>query len=217
MENNYIYDFLSLKSTEDQKTLMKTWLGLLIAFTIVFMDIGFLLNFSNKENLIYIPLTFTIFVLVIYLLYFIIVKKIEGHISYSILYNAIVTTITSLLFYTLFSIYVIAEDLSFSGGHIIALLISLIFIISALVYRYIKFRFNKKKQNKSSRYIAVVPVVLLVLPILRKSLSNINQPFLLTIAFLLVGGIWLLISLIYWQNYYYGKKNNIDKVYSLKK
>ena len=41
MENNYIYDFLSLKSENDEKRLMKTWLGLLISFTVVFMDIGF--------------------------------------------------------------------------------------------------------------------------------------------------------------------------------
>ena len=50
MENNYIYDFLSLKSENDEKRLMKTWFGLLVSFTVVFMDIGFLLNFLNEKR-----------------------------------------------------------------------------------------------------------------------------------------------------------------------
>ncbi len=40
MEKIEICNFLCLKSMEEQKKTMKSWLGLFIAFTIVFMDIG---------------------------------------------------------------------------------------------------------------------------------------------------------------------------------
>lgn len=59
----------------------------------------------------------------------------------------------------------------------------------------------------------MIPIVLLFTPILNKSLNGINESFVLTIAFLLIGGIWMLVSLTYWQNYYYGRKNSIDEYY----
>ena len=59
----------------------------------------------------------------------------------------------------------------------------------------------------------VIPIVLSLTPILNKSLNGINESFVLTMAFLLIGGIWMLVSLIYWQNYYYGRKNSIDEYY----
>lgn len=213
MENNYIYDFLSLKSENDEKRLMKTWLGLLISFTVVFMDIGFLLNFLNEKRFICIPIAFTLFVLVLYVIYFIIAKGIKKHITYSILYNAVVTAISELLFYVLFLLYIISKKLSFSMWYIIAVLISLMIILSALVYRSIEFKSNKKKKYKSNRCSFVIPVVFLILPISKILFNKISESLILTIAFLLLGGLWLLVSLIYWQNYYYGKKNNIDEIY----
>lgn len=216
MENNYIYDFLSLKSEDGQKKIMKTWLGLLISFTIIFMDIGFLLNFLNEKRFIYIPIAFTLFALVLYVTYFIIAKSIKEHITYSILYNAIVTAISALLFYVLFLLYIISKKLSFSIWYIITVLISLIIIISTLVYRRIEFKSNKRKKYKSNRYSFIIPVVFLILPILKILFNKISKSLILTMAFLLMGGIWLLISLTYWQNYYFGKKNNIDEIYLFK-
>lgn len=60
---------------EEQKNTMKIWLGLFIAFTIVFMDIGFLLNFLNAMTFVPIPIFFTILILPLLGLYFAISKN----------------------------------------------------------------------------------------------------------------------------------------------
>ena len=213
MEKIEICNFLCLKSMEEQKNTMKSWLGLFIAFTIVFMDIGFLLNFLNAMTFVPIPIFFTILILPLSGLYYAISKKLAKHILYSILYSAIVTLLTALLFYNLFLMFIVTNKMNFSVCHIIELLAFFVLWIAVLVYRNFKIQFNKKNRSRTSFYILVIPIVLLFTPILNKSLNGINESFVLTIAFLLIGGIWMLVSLIYWQNYYYGRKNSIDEYY----
>lgn len=123
------------------------------------------------------------------------------------------TVLTALLFYTLFLMYIIANKIDFSIGHIIVLLVFFVLWVSILMYRKFKFKFNRKKEFQTNHYIIVISIVLLTVPTLKKLLNPLNKSFILTIAFLIVGGIWMLVSLIYWQNYYYGKKNNIDECY----
>lgn len=216
MENNDICDFLLLKSKDEQIQSMKAWLGLFIAFTIVFMDIGFILNFSTRKFLIFIPIFYTLLAFIIWMLYFTVCKKISKHISYSILYIASVNTVTALLFFSLLLMCIMAGKVDFSIAHIVALLISFVMWLYILIYRAYKFKYNRKKEGKTSYYILVAPAVILFVPILKSALSAFNKYFILSIAFLLLGGIWMLISLIDWQNYYYGKKNKIDEIYCSK-
>ena len=49
MDKIDIFDFLNLKEIEEEKRTIKTWLALLMAFTIIFMDIGYILNYSEKK------------------------------------------------------------------------------------------------------------------------------------------------------------------------
>lgn len=210
MEKIDIFDFFNLKEIEEEKRTIKTWLALLMAFTIIFMDIGFILNYSEKKNIIYIPISFSALVLVEFILYFTVCKKLSYRITYSILYAANVTAVTAMLFL----MSVITGKTYFSISHFIILSITFMLSLVTLIYRQHKYKSNKNNKMKPIYYTIIIPFVLLSVPILKRKLSTFNDSFILTIAFLILGGIWLLMSLIYWQNYYYGQKNNIDKIYS---
>lgn len=214
MDKIDIFDFLNLKEIEEEKRTIKTWLALLMAFTIIFMDIGYILNYSEKKNIIYIPISFSALVLVEFILYFTVCKKLSYRITYSILYVANVTAVTAMLFYLLFLMSVITGKTNLSISHFIILSITFMLSLVTLIYRQHKYKSNKNNKMKPIYYTIIIPFILLSVPILKRKLSTFNDSFILTIAFLILGGIWLLMSLIYWQNYYYGQKNNIDKIYS---
>lgn len=206
-----IYDFLNLKSIKEQKQEMKTWLCLFIAFTIVFMDFGFLLNFSNNGKLFCVPIVFTLLIFLFVKLYFVVVKKIDKYISLSILYCAIVNLLIGTLFYLLFLLSILTEKISFNISHFISFLIACILWIVTLIYRNHRIKYNIKKVANAKYYMIIYPLVLIIIPFLKKLLDGINKWSVLTLLFMMLGGIYFLISLTYFQNYYYAKKNNIDK------
>lgn len=206
-----IYNFLCLKSIKEQKNNMKTWLGLYVAFTIVFMDFGFLLNFSNKANYIFIPIIFTLLVFALLIIYLLSVKRLGKYISFSILYCAIANLLICMLFYTLFLLSILTEKISFNISHFIGVLISFVLWIVVLVYRNHKFKHNVEKFTNTKYRVIIYPLILIFMLFLKNLINGINKWSVLTVLFLILGGIWFLISLTYFQNYYYAKKNNIDK------
>lgn len=212
-KDKIIHTFLNISDIETHISSMKTWTWLYIAFTLLFMDVGVLINYilpKQNNRLMVIPIVFTIIIFVIIICYFVIRKKVFKFPSWLFFYQAMVQIINAIMFFCLCAIILIQENHSFLVLHFIITSISLVTIIAVLIFRINIYRTGRIKKLSSAYYIGTVPIVLAIIPFFKKFMEQFDTGMALSVVVLILGFVWLLIGLINAYNFIVARINSID-------
>lgn len=213
MEKPDVLSFLNLGTEKSQRADRKVWLGFFAVFTVFFVDVVFLLAFRGTRAQICVPVAFSALVFGAWILFFATGKYIEDQISYSILYNAVVTTLTGLEFYTISAAYLVTGEATLRFAHVAVLALSVVFWLATLIYRLQKAKSARESRSGAGYYWIVAPIVLLAVFFLRARASAVAPSQIISVLCLVVGGIWVLISAIYWQNFIVAKRHGADQIF----
>lgn len=190
-----------------------------IALTVLFLDLFYFLHIGARiETLTWaiIPSIYTIGIIPLGIVCIKINKPFNSPFPYW-RYQSIITGLLSILFIYLSVAIMYSKKISFAWTHAVIYIISVVLIILALIYRYIKLKNcltkSVKKRRKSVWIVGCVPpLTLLVVSFLKAFSESVDDQLvylILSMGTILVGGIFCTISLITIQNIYFSKKYKV--------
>lgn len=203
MNEKCLKEFLNFQGIDNLRTENFIWIGLYSIFTILFIDINFLITLNSIKYCAIVLFASVIFNVMIILFFIINFQTRKMTIPKILLFQGIVILFISLEFFALFVFKIFTNSIKFSYSYFFIILVMFAFLVLALVYRKNRLKFkNKPKSNiyvYSSLFNIGIGITIIGRFLLRSTSTNLQNE-VLGFGLVILSFIFFIIASIAFQN-----------------
>lgn len=203
MNESDLRKFLHYRGVTELLSECKLYIYLYLAFTILFVDIHFLVTLNlSKDNLIWFSIG--IFLTLLVIPFVVIYIRIRKMAIYQILFfQGILFVANSLVFFYLLFVKAYTKNFFLDYHQLVTMFIMFVFLVLALIYRRYLLKHNFKQKSKPVMYIGVFNASFGLITILRPFLKGIDKKAkneILSHALIVLAFLFLILALVMFQN-----------------